>query len=211
MIANRIVTGTSLRTYLITRLALVVPMVFILLTLVFLLMRVAPGNPIQAALGGHVPPAQVKIDRAPARLRQAAVHPVRRLPRGASCAATSARRSPTTARSRRSSTQNGAATLELTFFAMIVAIVVGVVRRPRGRPLPRHAARRLRPFVRDRHLRDARLLPRTDGAARLRRLARLAADLRPGEPDHPGLCSRRTRTSCSSTRSGTATGPRCGT
>ena len=54
-------TGTSLRTYLLTRLALVVPMVFILLTLVFLLMRVAPGNPIAAALGGHVPAAQVKL------------------------------------------------------------------------------------------------------------------------------------------------------
>jgi peptide/nickel transport system permease protein len=48
-------SGTSLKTYALTRLALVVPMVFILLTLVFLLMRVAPGNPISAALGGHVP------------------------------------------------------------------------------------------------------------------------------------------------------------
>ena len=36
--------GTSLRTYLLTRLALVVPMVLILLTMVFLLMRVAPGT-----------------------------------------------------------------------------------------------------------------------------------------------------------------------
>ena len=35
-------------------------MVFILLTLVFLLMRVAPGNPISAALGGHAPPAVIK-------------------------------------------------------------------------------------------------------------------------------------------------------
>src|SRR3954453_5823351 len=51
--------GTSLKTYLLTRLALVVPMVFILLTFVFLLMRVAPGDPISASLGGHVPPAVV--------------------------------------------------------------------------------------------------------------------------------------------------------
>ena len=50
-------SGTSLRAYLLTRLALVVPMVLILLTLVFLLLRVAPGNPIQAANGGHLPPA----------------------------------------------------------------------------------------------------------------------------------------------------------
>ena len=34
--------GTSLRAYLLTRLALVIPMVLILLTIVFLLMRVAP-------------------------------------------------------------------------------------------------------------------------------------------------------------------------
>src|SRR5262245_34729223 len=55
--------GTSLRRYALTRVALIVPMVFILLTLVFLLMRVAPGDPISAALGGHAPPqyvAQVK-------------------------------------------------------------------------------------------------------------------------------------------------------
>ena len=42
-------TGPSLKRYALTRLALVVPMVFILLTLVFLLMRVAPGNPVDAA------------------------------------------------------------------------------------------------------------------------------------------------------------------
>ena len=55
--------GTSLRRYALTRLALVIPMVFILLTLVFVLMRVAPGDPISAALGGHAPPsviAQIK-------------------------------------------------------------------------------------------------------------------------------------------------------
>ena len=34
-------------------------MVFILLTMVFLLMRVAPGNPISASLGGHVPQAVI--------------------------------------------------------------------------------------------------------------------------------------------------------
>ncbi|MDH4177865.1 MAG: ABC transporter permease, partial [Thermoleophilia bacterium] len=52
--------GTSLRQYALTRLALVIPMVFILLTLVFLLMRVAPGDPISAALGGRVPKEEVE-------------------------------------------------------------------------------------------------------------------------------------------------------
>ena len=51
--------GTSLRRYALTRLALVIPMIFILLTLVFLLMRVAPGDPISASLGGHAPPAVI--------------------------------------------------------------------------------------------------------------------------------------------------------
>src|SRR3990170_4543535 len=52
--------GTSLRQYALTRLALVIPMVFILLTLVFLLMRVAPGDPISAALGGKVPQEELE-------------------------------------------------------------------------------------------------------------------------------------------------------
>src|ERR1044072_2978415 len=46
--------GTSLRRYALTRLALAIPTVLILLTMVFLLMRVAPGNPIQSALGGRL-------------------------------------------------------------------------------------------------------------------------------------------------------------
>ena len=45
----------SLRRYLIQRLLLVIPMVLILLTVVFILMRVAPGDPVRAALGGRVP------------------------------------------------------------------------------------------------------------------------------------------------------------
>jgi peptide/nickel transport system permease protein len=45
----------SLRTYLFTRVLLVIPTVLIILTVVFLLMRVAPGDPAQAALGGRVP------------------------------------------------------------------------------------------------------------------------------------------------------------
>lgn len=40
---------------------LAVPTVLILLTLVFVLMRVAPGNPVQAALGGHLSQKQIEI------------------------------------------------------------------------------------------------------------------------------------------------------
>ena len=42
----------SLRGYVLIRIALMIPMVFVLLTVVFLMMRVAPGDPISATLGG---------------------------------------------------------------------------------------------------------------------------------------------------------------
>ncbi|HZD87690.1 MAG TPA: ABC transporter permease [Gaiellaceae bacterium] len=119
-------TGTSLRTYLITRLALVVPMVLILLTLVFLLMRVAPGNPIEASLGGHVPVAAIKqiehrlgFDK-PLLVQYGDY--IWNILRG-NFGTTITDNRPLS----QIITQNGAATLELTFFAMLVAIVVGVL------------------------------------------------------------------------------------
>lgn len=44
----------SLPRYILQRLLLIIPMVWILLTMVFLLMRVAPGDPISATLGGQL-------------------------------------------------------------------------------------------------------------------------------------------------------------
>ena len=118
-------TGTSLRTYLITRLALVVPMVLILLTFVFLLMRVAPGNPIQASLGGHVSPAYVQqiehrlgFDK-PLYVQYG--NYLWGIMRGDFGTSITDNRPLSQVIA-----QNGAATLELTFFAMLVAIVVGV-------------------------------------------------------------------------------------
>jgi len=120
------VTGTSLRTYLLTRLALVVPMVFILLTLVFLLMRVAPGNPIEASLGGHVPETVIKqiehrlgFDKP--LLTQYGDY-LWNIVRG-NFGTTITDNRPLS----QIIAQNGAATLELTFFAMLIAIGVGVL------------------------------------------------------------------------------------
>jgi peptide/nickel transport system permease protein len=117
--------GTSLKRYALTRLALVLPMVFILLTLVFMLMRVAPGDPISAALGGHAPPSVIKeikhelgYDKPIYEQYGSYLGEIARGDLG------------TTITDRRAVTDiirvNGAATLELTFYAMLVAVLVGV-------------------------------------------------------------------------------------
>jgi peptide/nickel transport system permease protein len=41
--------------YLVARLLLTIPMLFVLLTLVFVVLRVMPGDPVSAMLGGHAP------------------------------------------------------------------------------------------------------------------------------------------------------------
>jgi peptide/nickel transport system permease protein len=53
----------SLPRYILQRLLLVIPMMWILMTMVFLLMRVAPGDPISAALGGKVSPQALEQAR----------------------------------------------------------------------------------------------------------------------------------------------------
>jgi peptide/nickel transport system permease protein len=53
----------SLPRYILQRLLLVIPMMWILMTLVFLLMRVAPGDPISAALGGKLNPQALAAAR----------------------------------------------------------------------------------------------------------------------------------------------------
>ena len=52
----------SLRTYLITRLLLVIPMVWVLVTLVFFVMRVI-GDPIESAFGGRLPADEIASRR----------------------------------------------------------------------------------------------------------------------------------------------------
>ncbi len=45
----------NLLRYIITRLFLTIPMVFILLSIVFVVLRVMPGDPVSSLLGGHAP------------------------------------------------------------------------------------------------------------------------------------------------------------
>ena len=101
-------------------------MVFILLTLVFLLMRVAPGDPVAASLGGHAPPAVVEQIRHELGFDKPIYvqywNYLTSILRG-DLGTTLTDRRPLS----EIVTVNGAATLELTFYAMLVAIFVGTL------------------------------------------------------------------------------------
>ena len=118
-------SSSSLRRYALTRLALMLPMAWILMTLVFLLMRVAPGDPISAALGGRLTADQLAERRHTAGLDRPIIvqyieylGDVARLDFGR----TLVDNRPVT----QVITDHGAATLELTLAAMVVAVVVGI-------------------------------------------------------------------------------------
>ncbi len=117
--------GTSLRRYALTRLALAVPTVLILLTMVFLLMRVAPGDPIQSALGGRLSQEELDQRRAAAGFDKPILEQyveylgdVVTLDLG------------TTLTDNREVTsiitENGTATIELTFWAFLITLTVGI-------------------------------------------------------------------------------------
>lgn len=57
---------SSLSAYIVTRLLLAIPMLLILLTVVFIIMRALPGDPVSALYGGRAP--QEVVDRARAQL-----------------------------------------------------------------------------------------------------------------------------------------------
>lgn len=105
--------------------ALAVPTVLILLTMVFLLMRVAPGDPITSALGGRLPPQELEARREAAGFNRPIpqqyveyLGDVATLDLG------------TTLTDNRSVTSiivdNGSATVELATAGFLVALVVGV-------------------------------------------------------------------------------------
>jgi len=118
-------SATSLRRYALTRLALLLPMAWILMTLVFLLMRVAPGDPISAALGGRLTQEELATRRAAAGFDRPLIFQyleylgdVVRLDFGR----TLVDNRPVTS----VIADHGTATLELTLAAMLVAVVVGI-------------------------------------------------------------------------------------
>lgn len=117
--------GTSLRTYVLTRLALALPTVLILLTLVFLLMRVAPGDPITSALGGRLSQQELEERREAAGYDKPILEQyVEYLGDAITFDLGESLTDNRTVTSIIS--DNGSATLELTVSAFMVTIVVGI-------------------------------------------------------------------------------------
>ncbi|MDX6209736.1 MAG: peptide/nickel transport system permease protein [Frankiales bacterium] len=120
--ANR---NGSLRGYIVTRLLLVVPNVWILLTVVFILMRVAPGDPVQAAQGGRLPQAQIDELRHAGGFDKPLIQQygtyLNQILHGNLGHSSSENRSVWSI-----VTHEGAATLELSVAALLFALVIGL-------------------------------------------------------------------------------------
>ena len=122
----------SLRTYLVTRLLLVIPMVWVLVTLVFFVMRVI-GDPISSAFAGRLPPDQIKIRKHSAGLDRPILKQYWDYLTGVAHG-DFGKALTDNQRISHVLVVKGAATLELTFWALLVALVIGI-------PLGRVAAR----------------------------------------------------------------------
>ena len=117
-------TGGGLGRYIVIRALLIIPTIFILVTVVFFLMR-STGDPITAALGGKLPPAQLQQ-----RIHEAGYDRplivqyfeyLGQILRG-DFGTTFTDHQPVT----QVLITYGAATLELAFYALIVAFIVGI-------------------------------------------------------------------------------------
>jgi peptide/nickel transport system permease protein len=115
----------SLPRYILQRILLVIPMLWIILTLVFLVMRVAPGDPVSAALGSKLNPTQLAqrrhalgFDRPLIQQYWDYLSSVLHLDFGT----TFSDNQPVL----RVVRDNGGATLTLTLAAFLIALVVGI-------------------------------------------------------------------------------------
>jgi peptide/nickel transport system permease protein len=115
----------SLPRYIIQRLLLIIPMVWLLLTLVFLLMRVAPGDPVTASVGGRLPPEAVEARRNALGLNDPLIQQYWDYLSGVltfDLGTTITDNTPITDIVK----QNGGATLTLTVAAMLFSLVIGL-------------------------------------------------------------------------------------
>src|SRR5437764_11235567 len=115
----------SLPRYLLTRLLLVIPTLWIILTVVFILMRVAPGDPVQASLGGRQPASVIAAQRHALGFDKPIIVQYSQylcdVLHGNFGRSTSSNRTVTDVL-----THEGAATLELTLAALLIALVLGL-------------------------------------------------------------------------------------
>ena len=116
----------GLRRYLLIRLALAPLFLFTLLTVLFVLLRVAPGDPVTAALGGRAPEERIELAREAAGINDPILVQYGRFLGGVvqgdfGDPITDPRDVRTIVADR------FAATVELTGFALLVAITVGVL------------------------------------------------------------------------------------
>lgn len=127
---------SPLTRYLLVRLALVVPMIWILVTLVFVLMRVV-GDPITAALGGRMNPQQIAERKHAAGFDRPLLTQyweyISNLLHGDFGRTLTDNRAVSTLLR-----ENGAATLELAFWSLLLAFAVGI---PLGRLSARYRDR----------------------------------------------------------------------
>jgi peptide/nickel transport system permease protein len=125
-----------LLSYIITRLLLAIPMVFIMLTIIFVVLRVMPGDPVSAMLGGHAPQkvidqkkAEMGLDKPITVQYVAYLGKLVRLDFGNSMIFNQKVSQPIM--------EKMPATIELTLFGLLVSLGLGI-------PLGAYAARRRR-------------------------------------------------------------------
>ncbi len=114
-----------MKTYILTRVILSIPMIFILLTIVFVVLRILPGNPVTAMLGPKAPPEVVKSMEAQLGLDKPIIIQfgdyIANILRGNFGDST-----VTTLPVIQELEERFPATLELTIFAMIIAVTIGI-------------------------------------------------------------------------------------
>ncbi len=116
---------SSLKYYVITRILLAIPMMLILLTIVFFVLRIMPGDPVTAILGPKAPPEVVKQMRANLGLNDPiAVQYVKYL--GKLLIGDMGRSTLTERPVLTEILERFPATVELTLYAMVVAILIGI-------------------------------------------------------------------------------------
>jgi len=115
----------SLPRYILQRILLVIPMIWVILTLVFVVLRVAPGDPVSAALGGKLNPQALEQRRQALGFNRPLIaqywdylSSVMHLDFGT----TFSDNQPVL----RVIRDNGGATLSLTLSAFVIALVVGI-------------------------------------------------------------------------------------